>query len=91
MTRMEISLSWVGKTGRPRKELVMDSFKVEQWEEASGSRRFSLFLLSENGELEKHSVRVASEERQLRVVRARHRQGPCSECFHFSSSKQLLG
>lgn len=65
MTRMEISPSWVGKTEGPGKELVMDSFKVEQWEEASISRRFSFFLLSENGELGKHSVvRVASEGRK---------------------------
>lgn len=86
-TRLEMSPSRVGKTERPRKELAMDSCEVERWEEASSSRRFSLFLLSENGELEKHSVRVAGEESWLRP---RHSQGACSECFHspYLSSQQ---
>lgn len=50
------------KADRPRKELEVNSFKGKQWEETSSSRRFSLFLLSENRELEKRSVRAASEE-----------------------------
>lgn len=79
-----------GKTEGHQKELGKETFKEEQSEDAlscfqsgetSSSRRLYLFRLSERGELEKHSARVASEDSLLRATTARSRQGLCQESF----------